>query len=66
MHENTWKLRPEVAMDYKAAADVARIACALQSLSAYTRLGCDGEDVPEDLEPIVDEGLEAMKRIFVW
>jgi len=61
-----WKLQPGVAMDDGLADEVAKIACALQSLSAYAGLACDSGDVPEELQPLVDEGLEAMKRVFVW
>jgi hypothetical protein len=61
-----WKLQEGVKMDEATAADVAKIACALKSLSAYTSLAMDSEDAPEDLQAIVDEGLEAMARIFVW
>ena len=53
-------------MDDATASEVAKIACALKSLSAYTSLAMESEDAPEDLQAIVDEGLEAMTRIFVW
>jgi hypothetical protein len=66
MAEKVWVLREGVKMDENLANEVAKIACALQSLSAYTRLACAAEDAPQDLEGIVDEGLEAMKKIFVW
>jgi hypothetical protein len=66
MAEQVWVLRDGVKMDQDLAQAVAKIACALQSLSAYTRLACEAEDAPQDLEDIVDEGLEAMKKIFVW
>ncbi len=66
MAEKVWVLREGVKMDENLAKEVAKIACALQSLSAYTRLACETEDAPQDLEGIVDEGLEAMKKIFVW
>jgi hypothetical protein len=61
-----WKLREGVHMDDATACDVARIACALKSLSIYSRLAMENEDAPEDLQTIVDEGLEAMTRVFVW
>jgi hypothetical protein len=61
-----WKLREGVKMDDATADEVAKIACALKSLSAYTSLAMESEDAPEDLQAIVDEGLEAMTRIFVW
>jgi hypothetical protein len=61
-----WKLKEGVNLDAATACDVAKIACALKSLSIYTRLAMESEDAPEDLQTIVDEGLEAMTRIFVW
>jgi hypothetical protein len=61
-----WILREGVKMDDATASEVAKIACALKSLSAYTSLAMESEDAPEDLQVIVDEGLEAMTRIFVW
>jgi hypothetical protein len=45
---------------------VATIACALKSLSAYTTFAMEREDCPEDLQKIVEEGLDAMARVFVW
>lgn len=66
MAEKVWVLRDGVKMAPELAREVAKVACALQSLSAYTRLACETEDAPPDLEGIVDEGLEAMKKIFVW
>jgi len=62
-----WKLQKGVDMSPEAAAEVAKIACALKSLSAYTSMVCENEeDAPSDLQAIVDEGLEAMQKIFVW
>jgi hypothetical protein len=61
-----WKLQPDIVIDDEIAGEVARIACAMQSLSAYTSLACESEDIPDDLRQIVGEGLEAMKRVFVW
>lgn len=61
-----WKLHEGVNLDDSTACDVARIACALKTLSIYTRLAMESEDAPEDLQTIVDEGLEAMTRVFVW
>ncbi|MBU1689448.1 MAG: hypothetical protein KKD65_01745 [Gammaproteobacteria bacterium] len=61
-----WNLREGVNLDDATACDVAKIACALKSLSIYTRLAMESEDAPEDLQAIVDEGLEAMTRVFVW
>ncbi|MDD5330309.1 MAG: hypothetical protein PHX38_09910 [Sulfuricella sp.] len=62
----TWQLQEGIKMDGTTAAEVAKIACALKSLSAYTSLAMESEDAPEDLQTIVDEGLDAMARIFVW
>ena len=61
-----WKLQEGVKMDDAVADEVAKIACALKSLSAYTSMAMECEDAPEDLQVIVDEGLDAMARIFVW
>lgn len=66
MEKNTWSLQPNVKMDEKLAGDVAKIACALQSLSVYTSQHLEEEDTPETLKAIVDEGMAAMKRVFVW
>jgi len=62
----TWELQDGVKMDPATASEVAKIACALKSLSAYTALAMESEDAPDDLQTIVDEGLEAMTKIFVW
>ena len=64
--KKNWKLQPGVAMEAQTANEVAKMACALKSLSAYTTLAMEREDCPEDLQKIVDEGLEAMARLFVW
>ncbi len=45
-------------------ADVARIALGLKSLAAYSSLAYDHDDDPEDLQEVVDQGLEAIERIF--
>jgi hypothetical protein len=44
--------------------DVARIACALKSLSVYTSLACEEEDSPEELREIVDRGLQSINKLF--
>ena len=64
--KNNWKLKPGVNITPELADDVAKIACALKSLSAYTTFAMEREDCPEDLQKIVDEGLEAMVRVFEW
>jgi hypothetical protein len=61
-----WKLKPGVNIAPEQVEDVAKIACALKSLSAYTTLAMEREDCPEDLQQIVQEGLDAMVRIFEW
>lgn len=64
--DNNWQLQPDVKMDEEVAAEVAKIACALQSLSVYATQALEESDEPQALKAIVDEGLDAMKRIFVW
>lgn len=64
--KKNWKLQGGVAMTPELADEVAKVACALKSLSAYTTFAMEREDCPEDLQKIVAEGLEAMARIFVW
>jgi hypothetical protein len=67
MSEKTnWKLQPGVNLAPELVGDVAKIACALKSLSAYTTLAMEREDCPEDLQRIVQDGLDAMVRIFEW
>lgn len=61
-----WKLKPGVNIPPELVDDVARIACALKSLSAYTTLALEREDCPEDLQKIVQDGLDAMVRVFEW
>jgi len=61
MTDANWKLKDGAELNID---DVAKIACALKSLSAYTTLVCAEEDSPEDLEQIVKEGMEAMEKIF--
>lgn len=66
MGKDTWSLQPDVKMDEQLASDVAKIACALQSLSVFTSQALEEGDEPESLKEVVDEGMAAMKRIFVW
>lgn len=61
MSEENWKLKDGAELNIE---DVAKIACALKSLSAYTMLACAEEESPEDLETIVDEGLDAINNLF--
>ena len=64
--KKNWHLQPGVNISPELADEVAKVACALKSLSAYTTFAMEQEDCPEDLKQIVDEGLEAMAKIFVW
>ena len=64
--QQNWKLRRGVNMAPEMVDEVARIACALKSLSAYTTFVVEREDCPEDLRQIVEDGLDAMARIFQW
>jgi hypothetical protein len=61
MDDENWTLKEGAELNIK---DVARIACALKSLSAYTVLACAEEDSPEELEGIVDDGLDAINNLF--
>jgi hypothetical protein len=62
--DSAWALQPGVKMDTDTANEVAKIACALKSLSAYTALMLDKEDDSEELQQMVQSGLEAMNRVF--
>lgn len=66
MSDPNWQLQPGVKMTTATAADVAKIACALKSLSVYASLVIEREDCPEDLQQTVDEGVAAIGKIFVW
>lgn len=66
IEKKNWKLQPGVNLTPEVVDEVAKIACALKSLSAYTTFALEREDCPEDLQKIVEEGLEAMARIFQW
>lgn len=57
-------LQPGVTMDAATANEVAKIACALKSLSACTTLMLEQEDDSEGLQQTGQTGLAAMKRIF--
>ena len=61
MSNEDWKLKEGAELNID---DVAKIACALKSLSAYTTLACADEESPDDLEVIVDEGLDAISNLF--
>jgi hypothetical protein len=61
MTDKLWKLKAGAKLD---AEEVAKIACALKSLSAYTSMACDSDENPEELKELVDEGLQAIENIF--
>jgi hypothetical protein len=44
--------------------DVRKIAIGLKSLAAYSMLAYEHEDDPQDLELVVQEGLDAIDRLF--
>ncbi|MES9854799.1 MAG: ribonuclease H [Candidatus Thiodiazotropha sp. L084R] len=44
--------------------DVEKIALALKSLSVYSTLAYEHDDDPEDLDGLVQEGLDAIDRLF--
>jgi hypothetical protein len=46
-------------------SDVEKIAIGLKSLAAYSMLAYEHDDDPQDLEGVVQEGLEAIERLFV-
>ncbi|MGD8909744.1 MAG: hypothetical protein PVI92_10400 [Chromatiales bacterium] len=46
--------------------DVEKIAIGLKSLAAYSMLAYEHEDDPQDLETVVQEGLDAIDRLFVY
>jgi hypothetical protein len=59
-----WELQKGVKMDADTANEVAKIACAFKALSAYTTLVLDQEDSSDELQEMVQSGLEAMNHIF--
>lgn len=61
MSNENWSLNEGVELNVE---DVAKIACALKSLAAYTTLACAEDDSPEDLEAIVNEGMNAISKLF--
>ena len=66
MEKKNWALQDSIQMDAATADEVAKIACALKSLSVYAALAYEQDDVPADLQLLVDEGLESMEKIFKW
>jgi len=61
MKNENWTLKEGVELNVE---DVAKISCALKSLAAYTTLVCAEDDSPEELEEIVNEGMEAVNKLF--
>lgn len=66
MEKQNWTLQNGVQMDPKVADDVARMACALKSLHVYASMLIEEESCPDDLRQTVQEGLDAMGRVFQW
>lgn len=65
-HDKQWQLQPGVHIAPETAAEIAKIACALKSLSAYATFVIEREDCPADLQQLVDDGVNAIGKIFVW
>jgi hypothetical protein len=61
-----WQLQRGVKMSEDTAMEVAKIACALKSLSVYTALVLDQDDCPADLQKTIDEGISAIDKLFIW
>ncbi len=59
-----WQLQPGIRMDEATAEEVAKIACALKSLSIFSSLVMEQDDCPADLQETVDEGVTAISKIF--
>lgn len=64
--QEQWQLQRGVRIGDEAAAEVAKIACALKSLAVFTTLVLEQDDCPEDLQVMVDEGLAAIDKLFIW
>jgi hypothetical protein len=61
-----WQLQRGVKMSEDTAMEVAKIACAMKSLSVYTALVLDQDDCPADLQKTIDEGISAIDKLFIW
>lgn len=61
--EKIWKVKGNKPIDPKEAA---KMACALKSLAVYTAMACAEDDNPEELKKIVQDGLDAIDRIFEY
>ena len=55
------ELKPGVELNID---DVSTIACALKSLAMYSMLAYEHDDDPDDLQLIVDDGLDAIHKLF--
>ncbi|MET0067837.1 MAG: ribonuclease H [Candidatus Thiodiazotropha sp.] len=44
--------------------DVEKIALALKSLATYSMLAYEHDDDPHDLDEVVQDGLDAIDRLF--
>ena len=44
--------------------DVEKIAIGLKSLAAYSMLAYEHDEDPQDLESVVQDGLDAIDRLF--
>ena len=64
--QEQWQLQRGVRIGDEAAAEVAKIACALKSLAVFSTLVLEQDDCPEDLQVMVDEGLAAIDKLFIW
>ncbi len=64
--QQQWQLQRGVKIGGESAAEVAKIACALKSLAVFTTLILEQGDCPEDLSAMVDEGLAAIDKLFIW
>ena len=60
-------MQPECSLKQGAELnleDVSKIAMGLKSLAIYSMLAYEHEDDPKELEEVVQEGLDAINRLF--
>jgi hypothetical protein len=55
------KLKEGVVLSDK---DVSDMACALRSIGFYFYTVCDEEEHPEELREVLNDGIEAVNRLF--
>jgi hypothetical protein len=55
------KLKEGVVLSEK---DVSDMACALRSIGFYFYSVCGDEEHPEELREVLNEGIEAVNRLF--